>query len=131
MTQASLTQLMNSLPDLLAPSMAKDHPNLPVVKAEGCYYYGADGKTYLDFTSGIATANTGHRHPKVVQAIKESVDHLMHGPSGVIMYESILQLAEELKTVLPRGLDCFFFANSGTEAIEGALKLAKYVTQRP
>ncbi|MGG0307098.1 aspartate aminotransferase family protein [Priestia megaterium] len=131
MTQASLTQLMNSLPDLLAPSMAKDHPNLPVVKAEGCYYYGADGKTYLDFTSGIATANTGHRHPKVVQALKNSVDHLMHGPSGVIMYESILQLAEELKTVLPRGLDCFFFANSGTEAIEGALKLAKYVTQRP
>ncbi|PNW07637.1 aspartate aminotransferase family protein, partial [Microbacterium testaceum] len=54
MTQASLTQLMNSFPDLLAPSMAKDHPNLPGVKAEGCYYYGADGKTYLDFTSGIA-----------------------------------------------------------------------------
>ncbi|KZE69540.1 4-aminobutyrate aminotransferase [Fictibacillus phosphorivorans] len=119
------------MPDLLAPSMAKDHPNLPVVKAKGCYYYGLDGKKYLDFTSGIATANTGHRHPKVVQAIKDAADHLMHGPSGVIMYESILKLSKELSHVLPGNLDCFFFANSGTEAIEGALKLAKHVTKRP
>jgi 4-aminobutyrate aminotransferase len=119
------------MPDLLAPSMAKDHPNLPVVKAEGCYYYGLDGKQYLDFTSGIATANTGHRHPKVVQAIKNGADHLMHGPSGVIMYESILKLSKELAKVLPGDLDCFFFANSGTEAIEGAIKLAKHVTKRP
>lgn len=67
-----LNELMNELSDLLAPTMAKDHPNLPVVKEEGCYYYGLDGKTYLDFTSGIATANTGHRHPKVVEAIKRA-----------------------------------------------------------
>ncbi|WP_153239379.1 aspartate aminotransferase family protein [Fictibacillus phosphorivorans] len=125
------SNLVNEMPNLLAPSMAKDHPNLPVVKAEGCYYYGLDGKQYLDFTSGIATANTGHRHPKVVQAIKDAADHLMHGPSGVIMYESILKLSKELAHVLPGDLDCFFFANSGTEAIEGALKLAKHVTKRP
>ncbi|MBH0161496.1 aspartate aminotransferase family protein [Fictibacillus sp. 26RED30] len=125
------SNLVTEMPNLLAPSMAKDHPNLPVVKAEGCYYYGLDGKQYLDFTSGIATANTGHRHPKVVQAIKDAADHLMHGPSGVIMYESILRLSKELAHVLPGDLDCFFFANSGTEAIEGALKLAKHVTKRP
>ncbi|WP_163100503.1 aspartate aminotransferase family protein [Peribacillus alkalitolerans] len=125
------SDLINEMSDLLAPSMAKDHPNLPVVKEEGCYYYGLDGKKYLDFTSGIATANTGHRHPKVVQAIKDAADQIMHGPSGVIMYESILKLAKELKLVLPEGLDCFFFANSGTEAIEGAIKLAKHVTRRP
>ncbi|WP_394218801.1 aspartate aminotransferase family protein [Halobacillus trueperi] len=124
-------ELYTRLPDLLAPSMAKDHPNLPVVKEEGCYYYGADGKKYLDFTSGIAVANTGHRHPKVVKAIKEGVDQLMHGPSGVIMYDSILRVADRLQGILPGNLDCFFFANSGTEAIEGALKLAKYVTKRP
>ncbi|MBX0356883.1 aspartate aminotransferase family protein [Halobacillus sp. Nhm2S1] len=124
-------QLYTRLPDLLAPSMAKDHPNLPVVKEEGCYYYGVDGKEYLDFTSGIAVANTGHRHPKVVEAIKEGVDQLMHGPSGVIMYDSILRVADRLQGILPGNLDCFFFANSGTEAIEGALKLAKYVTKRP
>ncbi|MGI6187719.1 MAG: aminotransferase class III-fold pyridoxal phosphate-dependent enzyme, partial [Brevibacillus sp.] len=125
------SHLVGQMHTLLAPSMAKDHPNLPVVKAEGVYYYGLDGKTYLDFTSGIAVANTGHRHPKVVKAIKQAADQLVHGPSGVIMYESILRLAKELTTVLPAGLDCFFFANSGTEAIEGAIKLAKHVTRRP
>ncbi len=123
--------LVGSIANLLAPSMAKDHPNLPVVKAEGCYYYGADGKKYLDFTSGIAVENVGHRHPKVVQAIKDSADTLIHGPSGVIIYESILKLAHELQQILPPKLDNFFFANSGTEAIEGAIKLAKYATKRP
>lgn len=130
-THQDWQQLIGSIGNFLAPSMAKDHPNLPVVKAEGCYYIGADGKTYLDFTSGIAVENVGHRHPKVVQAIKDSADHLVHGPSGVIIYESILKLAQELQEILPPKLDNFFFANSGTEAIEGALKLAKYVTKRP
>ncbi|WP_085992279.1 aspartate aminotransferase family protein [Oceanobacillus senegalensis] len=123
--------MVESIGNFLAPSMAKDHPNLPVVKAEGCYYYGADGKKYLDFTSGIAVENVGHRHPKVVEAIKDSADHLVHGPSGVIIYESILKLAAELQEILPSGLDNFFFANSGTEAIEGCIKLAKHVTKRP
>ncbi|MFC7441324.1 aspartate aminotransferase family protein [Laceyella putida] len=123
--------LQARLNDRLAPSMAKDHPNLPVVKEEGCYYYGVDGKKYLDFTSGIAVTNVGHRHPKVVQAIKEGADQLLHGPSGVIMYESLLRLTDELVGILPKGLDCFFFANSGTEAVEGAIKLAKYATRRP
>ncbi|WP_341961744.1 aspartate aminotransferase family protein [Planococcus maritimus] len=123
--------MTNSIGNLLAPSMAKDHPNLLVVKAEGCYYYGADGRTYLDFTSGIAVENVGHRHPKVVQAIKDGADHLIHGPSGVIIYESILKLAYELQQIMPGKLDNFFFANSGTEAIEGGIKLAKYVTKRP
>lgn len=130
-TERNWQELVGSIGNFLAPSMAKDHPNLPVVKAEGCYYYGADGKKYLDFTSGIAVENVGHRHPKVVQAIKDSADHLIHGPSGVIIYESILKLAEELQSILPPKLDNFFFANSGTEAVEGALKLAKYVKKRP
>ncbi|MFP3326347.1 aminotransferase class III-fold pyridoxal phosphate-dependent enzyme, partial [Planococcus sp. SIMBA_160] len=78
---------------MLPPSMTEDHPNLPVVKAEGWYDYGADGRPYLDFTSGIAGENVGHRHPKVVPAIKDGADHLIHGTSGVIIYESILKLA--------------------------------------
>lgn len=131
MNRENWSHLVGNISNLLAPSMAKDHPNLPVVKAEGCYYYGVDGKEYLDFTSGISVENVGHRHPKVVQAIKDSADHLVHGPSGVIIYESILRLADELGKITPGNLDCFFFANSGTEAIEGAIKLAKYVTRRP
>lgn len=125
------SHLVDHMSQRLAPSMAKDHPNLPVEKEEGCYYYGVDGKHYLDFTSGIATTNVGHRHPKVVQAIKDGADQLAHGPSGVIMYESILELADRLAEKLPGDLDCFFFGNSGAEAVEGALKLAKHVTQRP
>lgn len=124
-------ELLPQLPDLLAPSMAKDHPNLPVIKEEGCYYYGVDGKEYLDFTSGIAVTNVGHRHPKVVQAIKDGADQLTHGPSGVIMYESILELSRRLGDLLPGKLNCFFYGNSGAEAIEGALKLARHVTGRP
>jgi 4-aminobutyrate aminotransferase len=116
---------------LLAPTMAKDFPNLPVVKSEGLFYLGIDGRKYLDFTSGIATENTGHRHPKVVAAIKDQVDHLLHGPIGIINYESILQLAKKMKAVLPEPLNCFFFGNSGAEAIEGAVKLARHVTKRP
>lgn len=116
---------------LLAPTMAKDFPNLPVKSSEGLYYIGIDGRKYLDFTSGIATENTGHRHPKVVAAIKNQVDHLLHGPIGIINYESILQLAKKLKTILPDSLDCFFFGNSGSEAVEGAVKLARHVTKRP
>ncbi|WP_017186434.1 aspartate aminotransferase family protein [Alkalibacillus haloalkaliphilus] len=127
----SWVKLTESIGDYLAPGMAKDHPNLPVEKAEGCYYFGIDGKKYLDFTSGIAVENVGHRHPKVVQAIKDSADHLVHGPSGVIIYEPILKLAEQLQSVLPEPLDNFFFGNSGTEAIEGAIKLAKHATERP
>ncbi|UTR05548.1 aspartate aminotransferase family protein [Alkalihalobacillus sp. LMS6] len=124
-------ELQETIPYRLAPSMAKDHPNLPVIKEEGCYYYGVDGKQYLDFTSGIAVTNVGHRHPKIVEAIKTEADSFTHGPIGVIQYESILSLANELADVMPGDLDCFFFGNSGTEAIEGALKLARHVTKRP
>jgi 4-aminobutyrate aminotransferase len=67
----------------------------------------------------------------VIAAIKEQVDKLLHGPIGIINYESILQLANKLKAVLPEPLNCFFFGNSGTEAIEGAVKLARHVTKRP
>ncbi|NQD65137.1 aspartate aminotransferase family protein [Bacillus haikouensis] len=115
---------------LLAPTMAKDFPNLPVVKSEGYFYIGADDRKYLDFTSGIATENTGHRHPRVIAAIKDQVDQLVHGPIGIINYESIIQLAKKLKALLPESLDCFFFGNSGAEAIEGAVKLARHVTKR-
>jgi 4-aminobutyrate aminotransferase len=102
-----------------------------VVGEEGGYYLGLDGKKYLDFTSGIAVTNVGHRHPKVVEAIKAAADRLLHGPMGVIVYESALKLAEELTRILPDGLDCFFFGNSGAEAVEGAIKLAKHATGRP
>ncbi len=112
-------------------SLVRDWPNVPVERAQGCYAYGPNGEKYLDFCSGMASANTGHCHPRVVAAIKEQSERLLHGPMGVLLYEPIVKLAEELATVTPAGLDSFFFLNSGSEAIEGAIKLARYVTERP
>lgn len=123
--------LYDSMGELLAPSLVRDWPNIPIRSAKGCCFYGLDGREYLDFTSGMATVNTGHCHPKILEAARLQMDRLVHAAVGVAMYESILRLAEELKRITPGDLDMFFFSNSGAEAVEGAIKLAKYVTRRP
>ncbi len=124
-------ELVGRAASLLAPSLAYDEPNLPVERAEGSCFFTADGKRYLDFVSGMASCNAGHRHPKVVAAAKAQIDRLIHGPVGVVMYEPLLRLADELGEVMPGQIDSFFFGNCGAEAVEGALKLARYVTGRP
>lgn len=102
-----------------------------VQKAEGSYIYDKQGKAYLDFISGIAVTNIGHRHPKVVQAIKDQLDQYMHVMAyGEFIQAPQNQLAEKLASVLPPSLSTSYFVNSGTEANEGALKLAKRVTGR-
>lgn len=108
------------------------HPFLiPVERAEGVWLYTPDGKRYMDMISGIGVSNIGHRHPKVVQAIKDQLDKHLH----VMVYGEYIQsapnrLAKKLTSLLPLSLDCCYFVNSGTEANEGALKLAKRVTGR-
>jgi 4-aminobutyrate aminotransferase-like enzyme len=102
-----------------------------VERAEGCYLYDSEGNRYLDFTSGIGVTNTGHCHPKVVQAIQEQAGKLLHGQANIVYSPSILKLIEALRTVVPEPLDGFFFSNSGAEAIEGAVKLARQATGRP
>jgi 4-aminobutyrate aminotransferase len=119
------------LGEWLAPSLAEDWPNLPVVRGEGAYVYGLDGRRYLDFVSGMAACNLGHRHPRVVAAAKAQIDALIHGPIGVLVYDSLLRACEELASITPGDLDAFFWGNGGAEAVEGALKLARYVTRRP
>ena len=124
-------ELAEQLHDLLAPSLAVDWPNLPVTRASGPYVWGTDGRRYLDFVSGMATTNIGHGHPRVVAAARGQMEKLIHGPVGVLLYEPLLRLAHELRQVMPGGLDMFFFCNSGAEAVEGSLKLARYVSGRP
>jgi len=99
--------------------------------AEGSYVYDQDGSEYLDFTCGIGVTNTGHCHPQVVEAIREQAGKLLHGQINIIVHQPILDLIEELRTVVPPGLDGFFFSNSGAEAVEGAIKLARQATGRP
>ncbi len=102
-----------------------------VERAEGIYIYDKNGKSYMDMISGVAVNNIGHRHPKVVTALKDQIDKYLH----VMVYGEFIQdpqqlLVKELLELLPKSLDGVYVVNSGTEAIEAALKLAKRVTGR-
>ena len=104
---------------------------LEITKAEGVYLFDITGKKYMDLISGISVSNTGHRHPKVVQAIKDQVDNYLH----LMVYGEYIQspqvkLAGALTALLPEKLNNCYFVNSGSEAVEGALKLAKRYTGR-
>lgn len=100
-------------------------------RGEGCYLFDQDGTRYLDFSSGIGVTNTGHCHPRVVEAIREQAGRLLHGQANIALHPRMLELIEELIPIMPQGLDGFFFSNSGSEAVEGALKLARAATARP
>src|SRR5690606_13208048 len=93
-------------------------------RGEGIYLYDQDGTRYTDFTSGIGVTNTGHCHPRVVAAIQKQAATLIHGQINIIVPSATIELAEILNSITPNNIDCFFFANSGAEAIEGAVKLA-------
>jgi 4-aminobutyrate aminotransferase len=98
---------------------------------EGHRLYDTDGKAYLDFATGIAVTVLGHRHPAVSAAIHAQTDRLLHLMQGMGYHEPISRLAERLAGTLPDPLDTVFFGNSGAEAIEGALKLARRSSGRP
>ncbi len=105
--------------------------NIEVSKAEGIQIFDKDGKSYIDFISGISVSNLGHRNPKIVAAVKSQLDKYMH----VMVYGEYVQkpqtdLAKLLSDNLPESLSCTYFVNSGSEAVDGALKLAKLVTKR-
>jgi 4-aminobutyrate aminotransferase len=102
-----------------------------VERGRGSYLYTPDGRRYLDFTMGIASVNTGHCHPRVVEAAKKQVETLIHPSASAVRYGPNIELAAKLATITPGDLDVTFFGNSGAEAVEAALKLAKYVTGRP
>ena len=102
-----------------------------IAKAEGCLLYDVKGKEYIDLIGGISVANIGHRHPKVIDAIKKQLDAYMH----VMVYGEFIespqvQYAKLLTENLPSALNSVYFTNSGAEAIEGAMKLAKRITNR-
>jgi acetylornithine/succinyldiaminopimelate/putrescine aminotransferase len=104
---------------------------IDVEKAEGIYFWDKNGKRYMDMIAGVAVNNIGHRHPKVIEAIKNQLDkHLHIMVYGEYLQDSQLDLATNLASVLPSNLNCSYIVNSGTEANEAALKLAKRYTGR-
>lgn len=114
----------------LSPLLKQATP-VVVDHGEGACLYDVDGRRYLDFTAGIGVTSTGHCHPRVVRAAQEQVGKLIHGQYTTVMHQPLLTLTERLGDVLPSGLDSLFFANSGSEAIEAALRLARQATGRP
>jgi acetylornithine/N-succinyldiaminopimelate aminotransferase len=127
-----VAMLSNKQLFLLNTAQTSDFPRLlEVDRAEGCYIIDTQGKQYLDLVSGFAVSNLGHRHAKVIEAIKNQLDKYLH----VTVYGEYIQapqvkFAEKLASVLPSTLSSVYFTNSGAEACEGALKLAKRFTNR-
>ncbi len=105
--------------------------DLTVVQGEGCWVTTDRGDRYLDFTSGIAVASTGHCHPHVVEAIQQQAASFIHAQVNCYTHNLLEPLASRLSELTPAGIDTFFFANSGAEATEGSVKLAKQATGRP
>ena len=114
----------------LSPLLKQATPVL-AARGEGVYLYGEDGRRYLDFTAGIGVTSTGHSHPRVVEAAQRQIATLIHAQYTTVMHRPLLTLAERLGQVLPPELDTVFFVNSGSEAVESALRLARHATSRP
>ncbi|MTT32809.1 aminotransferase class III-fold pyridoxal phosphate-dependent enzyme [Terrilactibacillus sp. BCM23-1] len=114
----------------LLPPVANRVTKLGIVKGEGAYLWDENGKKYLDFGSGIGVTNVGHNHPYVIEKAKEQMDSLVHGCHNVVYYPSYLDLAEKIVHLMD-GDYKVYFSNSGAEAVEGTIKLAKRVSNRP
>jgi 4-aminobutyrate aminotransferase len=142
LTSTTVPQIRTSLPGpkaaaviardarVVSPSYTRDYP-LVIARGEGAIVEDVDGNLFLDCTAGIAVTSTGHSHPEVVQAILDQARRFLHMSGTDFYYEPQVRLAEELSAIAPmQGPHRSFFGNSGTEAVEAALKLAKYYTKR-
>lgn len=114
----------------LSPHLKQATP-VTVDHALGSSVYDVEGRRHLDFTAGIGVVSTGHCHPRVVAAAQQQVGSLIHGQYTTVQHRPLLELTERLASVLPPHLDSVFFANSGSEAVEAALRLTRQATRRP
>jgi 4-aminobutyrate aminotransferase len=115
----------------MSPSFTRAYPFV-MDRGEGCWVTDVDGNRFLDFTAGIAVVSTGHSHPKVVAAVEEQARRFLHMSGTDFYYRSEIELAERLEAkILPGTPAKVFFTNSGAEAIEGAMKLARFTSGRP
>ncbi len=111
--------------------LLKQSSDVIAERGEGCYIYDASDRAWLDFTSGIGVTATGHCHPRVVAAAQEQVGKLIHAQYATVQHRPMLDLADKLSEHLPAPLDSVSFTNSGSEAVETALRLARQATGRP
>src|SRR5690606_7922025 len=109
----------------LSPLLKQATPVL-AARGEGVYLWDEADRRYLDFTAGIGVTSTGHCHPRVVEAAQRQVATLIHGQYTTVMHRPLLTLVERLGEVLPERLDSMFFVNSGSEAVEASVRLARH-----
>lgn len=141
-TETKLPQVKTALPGpkgkqvidydakYISPSLSRCYP-MVAERASGALVEDPDGNTFLDFCAGIAVCSTGHCHPKVVEAIQKQAAELIHIAGTDFYHRHMPQLAERLVATMPKSHNWkVFFGNSGTEAVEGAIKLARYATKR-
>jgi 4-aminobutyrate aminotransferase len=128
----SVVPAAGPLPDpSVVPAVWSRITNLTVDRGEGSWLVTTDGARYLDYTSGIGVTNTGHAHPRVVAAVQAQAAKLLHGQQNIVYHEPGLRLYERLAGLLPGGPWQAFLANSGAEAVEAAVKVARASTGRP
>src|SRR5437879_11331445 len=112
------------------PSVLRHCSRLSMGRGEGSWLVTTDGRRVLDMTCGIAVTVVGHSHPRVVKAVVDQAQRLMHISAGVAKYELNIALAEQLATITPQGLDTVFFGNSGAVAVGGEIKLSRTTPDR-
>ena len=116
---------------VITPAYTRGYP-LVIERGEGSYVYDPDGNKFLDFTAGVAVNALGHAHPEIVRVIQEQAEKFIHMAGTDFYYDVMAAFAEKLGSLVPgKGAKPCFLANSGTEAIEAAIKLARYATRRP
>ncbi len=123
-----MSSIVKRQAEVIAPVIAFD-TEIEIVASKGSYVVARDGTRYLDFTCGIAVSNLGHQHPVVKQAILDQIDKVWHA-GGVFRYDTLVTAADHLRRITPDGIDKFFFMNSGAEAVEGSIKLARKTSGR-
>ncbi len=132
MPDATAQDLTSSFPDHAAvPAVWGRITNIEVDRGEGSWLITPGGERYLDYSSGIGVTNTGHAHPRVVAAIQAQAAKLLHGQQNIVYHEPGLRLYERLAGLMPGGPWGAFLSNSGAEAVEAAVKLARVATGRP
>lgn len=123
-----MSEFLDRFTNVVAPVISFDN-GVEMVEARGAWLTDAAGKRYLDFGTGISVTNCGHNHPRVVEAARAQLERVWHG-GGTFRYDSYVSAAEQLVSVAPEPVDMFFFMNSGSEAVEAAVKLARHTTGR-
>ena len=124
-------QMLKDFKEYVSPVLGLYFDDFEIASGKGCYLYDVNGKEYLDFSSGIATCSTGHCHPKIVKAASEQMKKLIHICIGVGLYEPYIKLGQKIREIAPMPDAQIFCCQSGSEAVEAALKLARFASKKP